>query len=112
FEMIIISTRHFGGIGVMNIEEQEQLADMIRQVSRIYDGLFQSPFPYTMGLHQQPCNCEDSRAWHFHVHYFPPLLRASVRKFMAGFELLATPQRDVTPEWAAEQLRKAAAVLR
>jgi UDPglucose--hexose-1-phosphate uridylyltransferase len=28
-----------------------------------------------------------------------------VRKFMVGYELLAQPQRDITPENAAEQLR-------
>jgi UDPglucose--hexose-1-phosphate uridylyltransferase len=41
-----------------------------------------------------------------HLHYLPPLLRsATVRKFMVGFELLATPQRDITAESAAERLR-------
>ena len=92
----------------MTGEEQEHLADVLRQIIRIYDGLFQSPFPYTMGLHQQPCRAGNAEAWHFHGHYFPPLLRAAVRKFMAGFEMLATPQRDITPEWAADRLRKAA----
>jgi UDPglucose--hexose-1-phosphate uridylyltransferase len=44
--------------------------------------------------------------WHLHAHYYPPLLRsATVRKFMVGFELLASPQRDLTPESAAERLR-------
>ena len=39
----------------------------------------------------------------------PPLLRsATVRKFMVGFEMLGMPQRDITPEAAAEQLRAAA----
>jgi len=28
-----------------------------------------------------------------------------VRKFMVGFEMLGTPQRDITPELAAEKLR-------
>jgi UDPglucose--hexose-1-phosphate uridylyltransferase len=28
-----------------------------------------------------------------------------VRKFMVGYEMLGTPQRDITPEAAAEQLR-------
>jgi UDPglucose--hexose-1-phosphate uridylyltransferase len=34
------------------------------------------------------------------------LLRsATVRKFMVGYEMLAMPQRDLTPETAAERLR-------
>jgi len=42
-----------------------------------------------------------------HAHYYPPLLRsATVRKFMVGYEMLATPQRDITPEAAAARLRE------
>jgi UDPglucose--hexose-1-phosphate uridylyltransferase len=42
-----------------------------------------------------------------HAHFYPPLLRsATVRKFMVGFELLGSPQRDITAETAAEILRK------
>ncbi|RXN05406.1 galactose-1-phosphate uridylyltransferase [Labeo rohita] len=45
--------------------------------------------------------------WQLHAHYYPPLLRsATIRKFMVGYEMLANEQRDLTPEQAAEQLRK------
>ncbi len=37
--------------------------------------------------------------------FYPPLLRANIRKFMVGYELLAETQRDLTPEEAAERLR-------
>jgi UDPglucose--hexose-1-phosphate uridylyltransferase len=41
-----------------------------------------------------------------HAHFYPPLLRsATIRKFMVGFEMLAMPQRDLTPEDAAARLR-------
>ena len=41
-----------------------------------------------------------------HAHFYPPLLRsATVRKFMVGYEMLGQPQRDITPEGAAERLR-------
>jgi len=33
-----------------------------------------------------------------------------VRKFMVGFELLGSPQRDVTPESSAQRLREMPAV--
>jgi UDPglucose--hexose-1-phosphate uridylyltransferase len=61
-----------------------------------------------MGLHQQPCDGGDYPEWHFHAHFYPPLLRsATVRKFMVGYEMLAGPQRDITPEVAAARLRGA-----
>jgi UDPglucose--hexose-1-phosphate uridylyltransferase len=44
---------------------------------------------------------------HFHIHFYPPLLRsATIRKFLVGFEILGSPQRDITPESAAARLRE------
>ena len=61
-----------------------------------------------MGFHQRPCDGEPHDEWHLHAHFYPPLLRsATVRKFMVGFEMLGTPQRDMTPEDAAARLRAA-----
>ena len=71
-----------------------------------YDGLFRRPFPYSMGWHQAPFGgADDIDGWQVHGHFYPPLLRASIRKFMVGYELLAETQRDLTPEEAAERLR-------
>jgi UDPglucose--hexose-1-phosphate uridylyltransferase len=64
-----------------------------------------------MGFHQTPTSVvaiggAKHPEWHFHAHFYPPLLRsATVRKFMVGFEMLGMPQRDITPENAAERLR-------
>jgi UDPglucose--hexose-1-phosphate uridylyltransferase len=91
----------------MNDEECGGLADVLRQLTRCYDRVFNSPFPYSMGFHQQPTDGAQHPEWHMHLHFYPPLLRsAEIRKFMVGFELLGTPQRDITPEAAAESLRK------
>lgn len=82
------------------------LADLIRRLGIRYDNLFQTDFPYSMGLHQAPVNSGNMDHWTFHMHYLPPLLRsADVKKFMVGYELLAMPQRDITPEQSAEILR-------
>jgi UDPglucose--hexose-1-phosphate uridylyltransferase len=59
-----------------------------------------------MGFHQSPSDGAPHDEWHFHAHFYPPLLRsATVRKFMVGFELLGNAQRDITPEIAAQRLR-------
>jgi UDPglucose--hexose-1-phosphate uridylyltransferase len=59
-----------------------------------------------MGFHQRPTDGQEHREWHLHAHFYPPLLRsATVRKFMVGYEMLAGPQRDITPESAAARLR-------
>jgi UDPglucose--hexose-1-phosphate uridylyltransferase len=108
FEIIVLSKRHYARLEDTTEMEREQLGGILRDVTRRYDALFETPFPYTMGFHEQPQDsAAGAAAWHFHAHYYPPLLRsATVRKFMVGFELLAGPQRDITAEMAAARLRE------
>jgi len=106
FETMLLSKRHFAGMDELSAEERGGLADILRQITTRYDNLFEVSFPYTMGFHQKPTDGMAHPEWHFHAHYLPPLLRsATVQKFMVGYELLAGPQRDITPEAAAERLR-------
>jgi UDPglucose--hexose-1-phosphate uridylyltransferase len=105
FETILISKRHATGLDALTDTERDGLAAILKRIGARYDNLFSASFPYTMGFHQRPAGA-DNGLWHLHAHYFPPLLRsATVRKFMVGFEMLAEPQRDITPESAAERLR-------
>jgi UDPglucose--hexose-1-phosphate uridylyltransferase len=106
FEILLISHRHFASLTDLTSEEITGLADILRRITTRYDNLFEISFPYSMGFHQAPTDGKPHEACHFHAHYYPPLLRsATVRKFMVGYEMLATPQRDLTPETAAERLR-------
>jgi UDPglucose--hexose-1-phosphate uridylyltransferase len=106
FETLVLAKRHIGSLAQFSDREKGALADVLKQTTTRYDNLFQTSFPYTMGLHQSPVDGAAHEEWHFHAHFYPPLLRsATVRKFMVGFELLGMPQRDITPEAAAERLR-------
>jgi UDPglucose--hexose-1-phosphate uridylyltransferase len=106
FEILICSRTHIGSMSDFTSDDSHQLSAMLKQVTSAYDKLFNVPFPYTMGFHQSPTDAVDHPEWHLHAHFYPPLLRsATVRKFMVGFEMLGTPQRDITPESAAERLR-------
>lgn len=106
FETIIISRRKVGAISDLNDDERDGLADILRELTSTYDLLFDTPFPYTMGFHQRPTDGKAYPEYHLHAHFYPPLLRsATIRKFMVGYELLGSPQRDITPEIAAEMLR-------
>jgi UDPglucose--hexose-1-phosphate uridylyltransferase len=107
FELLICSRRHLGSMPEFNQNEIQSLAVTLQRVTSTYDKVFSVPFPYSMGFHQSPSDGTDHPEWHFHAHFYPPLLRsATIRKFMVGFEMLGTPQRDITPESAAERLRK------
>ena len=80
--------------------------DILHRVTVRYDNLFETSFPYSMGFHQRPTDGEAHDEWHFHAHFYPPLLRSAVvRKFMVGYEMLGSPQRDITAEGAAAHLR-------
>jgi UDPglucose--hexose-1-phosphate uridylyltransferase len=107
FEILLCSRRHIGALPELSKTEVEGLSVMLKQMISTYDRVFDVPFPYSMGFHQSPTDKSDHPEWHFHAHFYPPLLRsATVRKFMVGFEMLGTPQRDITPESAAERLRQ------
>jgi UDPglucose--hexose-1-phosphate uridylyltransferase len=107
FEVLILSKNHRPAVSDFEEPERLAFAEILKRLAVRYDNLFLTPFPYSMGFHQKPTDGEDYPFVHFHAHFYPPLLRsATVRKFLVGFELLGSPQRDITPESAAQRLRE------
>ncbi|MEN6480099.1 MAG: UDP-glucose--hexose-1-phosphate uridylyltransferase [Anaerolineales bacterium] len=105
FETLVLPKRHVSSLLEMGDAERIALADVIKRLTTRYDNLFETSFPYSMGVHQRPTDGQAHDEWHLHLHYYPPLLRsATVRKFMVGYEMLGNPQRDLTAEGAAKQL--------
>lgn len=105
FETMILSKRHVNSLLDFTADEKDMFGSILGRLTIRYDNLFETAFPYSAGLHQRPSGGADYSSWHFHTHFLPPLLRsATVRKFMVGYELLAMPQRDITPEHAAARL--------
>jgi UDPglucose--hexose-1-phosphate uridylyltransferase len=108
FETLLLPRRHLAALDEFDEDHRHALADILGRITRAYDAMFATPFPYSMGFHQRPSRNGPHPHWHFHGHFYPPLLRsATIRKFMVGFELLGSPQRDITPESAAKRLREA-----
>lgn len=108
FEIMIVAHRPVASLPDLTDAETTALADILKRITARYDNLFEVSFPYSMGFHQAPIDGQPHprEAWVLHAHFYPPLLRsATVKKFMVGYEMLAMPQRDLTPETAAERLR-------
>jgi UDPglucose--hexose-1-phosphate uridylyltransferase len=105
FETLLVPKRPAARLTDLDDASRDDLAVVLHELISRYDGLFKRPFPYSMGWHQAPFGEGPTEHWQVHAHFYPPLLRANVRKFMVGYELLAEPQRDITPEEAAERLR-------
>ena len=105
FEAMIIPKRHLQQITDLDDEEEIAFAEIIKKLTTKYDNLFETSFPYSSGIHQAPTNGKDHPEWHFHMSFYPPLLRSStVKKFMVGYEMFAGPQRDITAEQAVQML--------
>lgn len=106
FELLLVPRRHVLRLPDLTAEERQSLAEILKRSLTRYDNLFETSFPYSMGWHGAPCEEGRFTHWQLHAHFYPPLLRsATVKKFMVGYEMLAEPQRDLTPEQAAQRLR-------
>lgn len=106
FETMIVPKKHKKSILELNEKEALQFAEAIAIITKTYDKLFNTSFPYSSGIHQAPTNGKDNGHWHFHMSFYPPLLRsATVKKFMVGYEMFGTPQRDITAEQATQKLK-------
>jgi UDPglucose--hexose-1-phosphate uridylyltransferase len=111
FEILLVAHRPAAYLSELNPVEVSALAEALKQITTRYDNLFEISFPYSMGFHQAPSDGQAHPEWVLHAHFYPPLLRsATVRKFMVGYEMLGMPQRDITPESAAERLKGSSAV--
>lgn len=111
FETMIVSKRPFSKITDMTGDEVSAYAKILKELTSKYDNIFNTSFPYSSGIHQAPTDGEDHPEWHFHMHFYPPLLRsATVKKFMVGYEMMGESQRDISAEKAAEMLKNLSSV--
>jgi UDPglucose--hexose-1-phosphate uridylyltransferase len=106
YETMVLPRRMVGDLGALGSDERDALADVMKRLCVRYDNLFQCSFPYSMGFYNRPTDGGAHESWRLHGVYFPPLLRsATVKKFLVGYEMTSEPQRDLSPEQAAERLR-------
>lgn len=107
FEILVTAHRASMNLQDLSSSEVSALANIMKDITSRYDNLFEISFPYSSGFHQAPSDGSMHPEWVLHAHFYPPLLRsATVRKFMVGYEMMAMPQRDITPETAAKRLRE------
>ncbi len=107
FETMIVPKRQQSNILELKDTETLQFAEAISVLTKAYDKLFNTSFPYSSGIHQAPTDNKDNSHWHWHMSFYPPLLRsATVKKFMVGYEMFGSPQRDITAEIACNKLKE------
>jgi UDPglucose--hexose-1-phosphate uridylyltransferase len=106
FETLVVPLRPTARLAELDDERRDGLAAVLTRLVARYDGLFDVAFPYSMGWHQAPYVPGPTEHWQLHAHFYPPMLGATVRKFMVGYELMSEPQRDISAEEAAQRLRE------
>ncbi len=109
YEMMILPKRPVRTIAELSDTERNDWAAVLRDALIRYDNVFETSFPYSMGLNQKPTDGGEHAGVVLHQSFFPPLLRsATVKKFLVGYEMSGEPQRDITAEMAARKLRDCA----
>jgi UDPglucose--hexose-1-phosphate uridylyltransferase len=107
YETMVLPKTYIRSLSDMNEDDMKHLSEILKRLTARYDKIFSTSFPYSMGIHQQPTDGSDHPEWQFHMHFYPPLLRSStIKKYYVGYEMLAEPQRDITPESAAMTLKE------
>ena len=107
FETLLIPKRPAARLTDLDDAARDDLAVVLARADRPLRRAVQAAVPVFDGLApgavrrrgRRPTPGRSTR------HFYPPLLRANVRKFMVGYELLAETQRDLTAEDAAGRLR-------
>jgi UDPglucose--hexose-1-phosphate uridylyltransferase len=106
FETLLMPRQPVSHLHQLKDDSKDALADIMKRLLTMYDNLFETSFPYSMGWHGAPFDGQSHQHWQLHAHFYPPLLRsATVKKFMVGFEMLGEAQRDLTAEQAAARLK-------
>ena len=100
FEVLVMPKRHVGRLVELSEVERDGLASILKRITVKYDNVFETSFPYSMGVHQAPVTVggggEDvgagSHPYHLHLHFYPPLLRdASIKFVVLWLLMLAWP---------------------
>ena len=85
YETMIIPKKKSSDISGLSYKERFAFAESISKLTKMYDALFNCSFPYSSGIHQAPTNGKKNEHWHWHMAFYPPLLRSvTVKKFMVG----------------------------
>ena len=107
YEVHIYARNHIASFNEFSVQEELDLARILKKLLATYDNLFDFVFPYIMAIHQQPCNGRGVDYSHFHIEFYPPHRTEDKLKYLAGSEAGAgTFINGSLPEEKAAELRQ------
>lgn len=90
YGIFVMSKKDIVWIDELDVEQQQDLARVLKDVSGMFDTLFESEFPYMMCMHQGAIHTEqDSEQknfYRFHIEYYPPFRAPNTIKYYASTE--------------------------
>jgi UDPglucose--hexose-1-phosphate uridylyltransferase len=112
YEVWVAPRRPAPDLAALTDEERSDLARALKTVILKYDGLWGSPMPYLMVIHQAPTDGKPHPEAHVHVEFYPPMRSKGRLKYLAGTEIGAGVfAADTLPEDKAAELRAVDVVL-
>ena len=95
FEVMVLPVRHVDDLESMTTAERDGLAAILHTVTQTYDKVFDTPFPYSMGLHPRPYDGEEHPGVAFSRAFLPASVTVGDHpgNSMVGFELLGGRSR-------------------
>ena len=116
YGVYIVAKSHKATIADFTESEKQNLGNILRDITGMYDNLFDFNFPYMMCMHNAPVNNEDEKYvglekfYHFHIELYPPLRAADKQQFQASSETGVWAHCNPTaPEEKAKEMREALA---
>lgn len=106
YETYVAPKRSYPSLAEVPEAELYSLAEVLKDVVVRFDNLWRMPFPYVMVLHQAPTDGQDTKGFHFHFEFHPPLRKPNLLKYLAGPEIGGGNfVSDTSPEEKASELR-------
>jgi len=106
YEVWVAPRRPVPSVASFSPSERRDFARALKTVLLKYDGLWKTPFPYVMVMHQAPTDGAAHPEAHLHIECYPPYRMQGRLKFLAGSELGAGLfTSDTLPEAKAAELQ-------
>jgi len=106
YDVMIVPKRHVASLVELDVSERRGLAEVLQQVLAGLDGLFDSPYHYTLALLQAPTDGVDY-GYHMQIHITSLLRGPGLRKHVVGADIFGNLINPSDPDITAEELRHA-----
>jgi UDPglucose--hexose-1-phosphate uridylyltransferase len=109
YEVWVAPVRGAASLAALDADERRDLARALKTVLLKFDGLWNTPFPYILAVHQAPTDGAPHPEAHVHIELYPAYRMPGRLKYLAGSEIGAGVfTADTVPEEKVRDLQAVA----